>query len=265
MFSPVVSVRSLTIDVPQGQRVVFLSDVHLGFGDRDTDRRREDRLVALLRSLAGSTCHLFIVGDLFDYWFDYASVIPRGHVRTLAALYDLRQGGMPITYLMGNHDFGHVDYFRQELGIEVESGDIEALIEGSRFYIAHGDGKAHNDKGYLILRSVLRNRFIQWCYRLLHPNIGIGLAARTSHGSRDYTGAKDFGPHDGLREFASTQLSNGFDVVVMGHRHRVAEERSTDGLYVNLGDWLGDTAVIGTFTPDEGFRLLPVPYIRSPH
>jgi UDP-2,3-diacylglucosamine hydrolase len=263
MFSPVVSVRSVSISVPDGKRVVFLSDVHLGYGNRSADRQREDRLLATLRAIAPTVHHLFIVGDLFDFWFDYGTVIPKGHVRTLAALHDLKAGGVQITYLMGNHDFGHATYFREELGIEVEQGDIDATIDGTRFYIAHGDGKAHNDKGYLVLRSVLRNRTVQWFYRMLHPNIGIGLAARTSHGSRDYTSAKDFGPHDGLRDFAYQQLKNGFDIVIMGHRHRVAEERSDDGLYVNLGDWLGERCVIGEFTPQHGFRLLPDPYISG--
>jgi UDP-2,3-diacylglucosamine hydrolase len=251
----------MTIDVPHGKRAVFLSDVHLGFGNRDTDRARESRLVHTLRKIASDTSHLFIVGDLFDFWFDYGTVIPRGHVRTLAAIQDLLEGGVQITYLMGNHDFGHATYFGEELGIKVDHGDVEATINGTRFYLSHGDGKAHNDTGYLVLRSILRNRGIQWLYRTLHPNIGIGLAARTSKGSRDYTGAKDYGPHDGLRDFAHAKIREGYRYVIMGHRHRVAEERFEDGFYINLGDWLGEQCVIGEFTPENGFRLIADPYI----
>jgi UDP-2,3-diacylglucosamine hydrolase len=154
MFSPVVSVRNLIIEVPEGRDVTFISDVHLGFGDRETDRNRERVLIQALSDIKNTTCHLFVVGDLFDFWFDYKTTIPKGHVRTLAMLHDFVDAGIPITYLMGNHDFGHWRYFQEEIGIKVEMGDIDALIGGKRFYISHGDGKASNDRGYLILRSI---------------------------------------------------------------------------------------------------------------
>lgn len=256
MFSPVISVRQLQIDVPAGKEVVFISDVHLGFGDRSTDKERENRLIRLLRDVKPTCCHLIIVGDLFDYWFDYRTAVPRRFVRTLSALHDLRDSGMPITYLMGNHDFGHSTYFSEELGIEVEKGDIAADIAGTSFYISHGDGKAHNDTGYLILRSVLRNPFTNWLYRILHPDIGIGVAARTSHGSRDFTEDKSYGPGDGLRDFAQERIREGFDVVVMGHRHHVAQEALGKGLYVNLGHWLGEEATYGSFDPERGMRVI---------
>ncbi len=256
MFSPVVSLRRMSVDVPPGKEVIFISDVHLGFGDRERDRHREDRLIRLLRDIRPTCCHLFIVGDLFDYWFDYRTAVPRRFVRTLAALQELRQSGLPITYQMGNHDFGHATYFRDELGIEVERGDLDVDIAGTRFYISHGDGKATNDTGYLILRSVLRNRVAQWLYRILHPDIGIGMAAKTSHGSRDYTSDKDYGPEDGLRAFAQQQLQKGYDIVVMGHRHHATHERIAGGQYVNLGHWLGDAATYARFDPTRGIRVI---------
>jgi UDP-2,3-diacylglucosamine hydrolase len=262
MFSPVVSLRSLEVPVPEGQGVVFLSDVHLGLGSREADRERERRLVRLLGTFGSGVAHLFIVGDLFDYWFDYRRAIPRRHVRTLAALAELREGGLPITYLIGNHDFGHYSYFREELGIEVDAGDVEAMIGGLRFYISHGDGKAANDRGYLVLRSILRNPVALTVYRWLHPNIGIGLAARTSHESRTYTDQRDYGS-DGLREFAAVQIAKGYDVVVMGHRHRAVEERIGTGLYLNLGDWLGQEATYAVFTPPGVPRLVKLPLAAS--
>lgn len=258
MLSSVVSVRTMSINVPQGKDVVFISDVHLGYGDRQTDLRREKRFAALLEEIAPTCCHLFIVGDLFDYWFDYNTAIPRRFVRSLAALHALRDRGLPVTYLMGNHDFGHATYFREELGIEIDRGDIDADIAGTRFYISHGDGKAHNDKGYLVLRSVLRNGFAQWLYRILHPDIGIGMAARTSHGSRDYTEGREYGQEDGLRDFAASRLAEGFDIVVMGHRHQMSEERIGSGIYVNLGHWLADGATYGRFEPEKGMQVIHI-------
>ena len=246
----------MSVDIPAGKEVIFISDVHLGFGDRATDRRREDRLIALLRSLQPTCCHLFLVGDLFDYWFDYRTAVPRRFVRTLAVRHELRDAGMPITYQMGNHDFGHATYFREELGIEVERGDLDVTMGGRRLYVSHGDGKAANDTGYLVLRSVLRNRVAQALYRVLHPDLGIGVAARTSHSSRDYTEDKDYGPNDGLRAFAQDRLNNGYDIVVMGHRHHATHEHIGSGQYVNLGHWLGEGAPYARFDPEHGIRVI---------
>ncbi len=258
MFDPVVSLRTMHLDVPPGKAVIFLSDVHLGLGSREVDRRREDRLLRVLRDAATSASHLFIVGDLFDLWFDWKSVIPKGHVRTLAALDDLQAGGVQITYLMGNHDFGHNRYFRTELGIDVERGDLDVRIGSHRIYVSHGDGKAHKDTGYLILRSVLRSPLANWLYRAIHPDWGIGLASATSKGSRDHTSQKDYGPHDGLRDFATARIEEGYDLVVMGHRHRAAVEPYGAGTYVNLGHWLDERATYGVFLPDHGLRLVEV-------
>jgi UDP-2,3-diacylglucosamine hydrolase len=238
MFSNVVSLSSIDIQVPKGKEVVFFSDVHLGYGSKTTDVARENLLLDFLGMIHESTHHLFIVGDLFDFWFDYGTVIPKHHFRTLAALKRLQEHGIQITYLMGNHDFGHNSFFTEEMGITVERGDVEVTINGVRIYVAHGDGKAKNDMGYLILRSILRNRFAQWAYRLLHPDVGIWLASRTSHRSRDYTTTKEYGTEDGLQEFAATKIAEGFEYVVMGHRHQVKYHRVGSGVYVNLGHWI---------------------------
>ena len=252
MFSPVLSLRSLSVSVPAGRAVYFISDVHLGYGDPAVDRAREDLLLNVMHRLLVDVGHLFIVGDLFDVWFDYKKVIPRTHLRTLHALQTLRNADIPITYLMGNHDFGHDSYFREELGIAIDGGDVVASIGSKRFYISHGDGKAHNDTGYLILRSVLRNRAAQAVYRWLHPNLGITLASRTSEGSRDYTSDKDYGSVDGLKDFGALKLHEGFDVVVMGHRHQPVFAPLKGGLYVNLGHWLGSEPTFGRYDPLRG-------------
>lgn len=256
MFEPVVSRTVITVDLQPGQHALFISDVHLGYGTREQDRQREARLLDVMEGALPSCGHLFIVGDLFDLWFDYKRVIPRQHVRTLACLARYKAQGIPVTYLMGNHDFGHDSYFREELGIEVLGGDAEAMIAGKRFYIAHGDGKAHNDTGYLVLRSILRSRSAQWLYRLLHPNIGIGLASATSHGSRDYTGQKDYGASDGLRDFAQARIAEGFDYVIMGHRHKAETTQHGKGFYINLGHWLTSPMTYGIFDADQGFQLV---------
>ncbi|MBU3699479.1 MAG: UDP-2,3-diacylglucosamine diphosphatase [Candidatus Kapabacteria bacterium] len=258
MLSPVVSVTDIVLDVHQGKSVAFLSDVHLGYGARQDDRQREDRLLSVLRNVSQMSSHIVIVGDLFDYWFDYGTVVPSRFVRTLSMLHDLADAGIELIYLMGNHDFGHYRYFEEELKIPVILGDVSATIGSKRFYIAHGDGKAHNDAGYLVLRAVLRNRFAQWMYRKLHPDLGIALASRTSHGSRDLTGARDYGQRDGLRDFAEARLAEGYDVVVMGHRHVAEVTPIGSGLYVNLGHWLGHQPTYATYDIEKGLVLRTV-------
>ncbi|MEP7235636.1 MAG: UDP-2,3-diacylglucosamine diphosphatase, partial [Ignavibacteriota bacterium] len=179
---------------------------------------------------------------------------PRRHVRTLGLLAEIRKM-IPIEYLMGNHDFGHRNYFRDELKIPIHSGDIEREILGKKFYIAHGDGKALNDTGYLILRKILRNKFLLWAYSWLHPDIGIWIAERMSGGSRSYTDKRDaLQKQDGLRIFAETKITNeNFDYVVMGHRHKPEKMQFGGGWYINLGDWL-KSYTYGRFD-ETGFHL----------
>ena len=237
----------------------FISDCHLGYGnDRDADRERERRLLAVLErieteAMSGEAISLYIVGDLFDSWFEYRQVIPRRHIRVLAALAKIREL-IPVEYLMGNHDFGHRNYFQRELNIPIHSGDLEPVLFGKKFYIAHGDGKALNDTGYIILRSILRNKFLLWCYSWLHPDIGVTIAEKMSGSSRAYTDQRDvLQQQDGLRIFAEKKITEGFDYVVMGHRHKPEITPIGNGFYINLGDWLKHFSY-GVFDA-TGFRL----------
>jgi UDP-2,3-diacylglucosamine hydrolase len=241
----------------------FISDVHLGYGPREEDRKREARLLKLLEQIlseakVGEAAGLFLVGDLFDSWFDFGSVIPRRHVRSLAAIAHIAEH-VPVEYLMGNHDFGHRDFFQAELGVALHKGDIERNLNGKRFYIAHGDGKAANDTGYLILRKVLRSSLAQAAYKIIHPDLGIPFAEWVSGRSRAYTDERDaLRKHDGLKVFAEKLLANGkADYVVMGHRHEAAIHALHGGTYINLGDWLRNYTY-GIFD-DAGFRIEKAP------
>lgn len=160
--------------------IYFVSDLHLGVLPRDEDKLREDKFLDFLDMIKADCERLYMVGDIFDYWFDYKTVIPKEFYRTLAKLKELSDAGIRIEYLMGNHDFGHRDFFSDELGIEVIESDIEREHNGKKFYISHGDGKADNDTGYLILRAILRNKISNKIYRFIHPDLGIGLASGSS-------------------------------------------------------------------------------------
>ncbi len=234
----------------------FISDIHLGYFERAVDIKREDMLLDFFSKIEHDCQSLFILGDLFDFWFEYKTVVPKYFYRTLSALRELRKKGMKIEYLVGNHDFGHVDFFAAELDIPIHWDDIEREIDGKKFYLSHGDGKSNNDAGYRILKKILRSKFNQWLYFKLHPDCGIAMASSSSKKSRSYTDMKNYGKTEGMEEFALTKINEGFDFVVMGHRHRAVFTDFGNGKYINLGDWLKNYT-FGTFDGSE-FKLLDI-------
>lgn len=218
--------------------IYFISDIHLGFKGKIENKTTEDLLISFLEKISVDAETLIIVGDLFDFWFDYRSVIPKNYYRTLTAIGNLVAKGVQIEYVIGNHDFGHYKFFREEFGIQPHENDIERTYFGKKFYITHGDGKSYNDTGYKILKRILRSPLNQKLYRLLHPDFGIWLASGSSRKSRHYTDAKDYGKSDGMFEYASGKIDSGFDYVVMGHRHKLIYQSYKNGFYVNLGEWI---------------------------
>jgi UDP-2,3-diacylglucosamine hydrolase len=227
-----------SLDYLVPKKTVFISDVHLGLGHGSEEKRKEDLLVAFLRSRMDSTKELFILGDLFDFWFEYRTVIPKGFHRTLAVLQEYTDKGIPVSYLAGNHDFWMKDFFSSELGIRVYRDPVEVRVDGRRMFLHHGDGLAPRDVGYRIVKPILRHPLSVWLYRWLHPDVGVPLAKRSSRTSRRHTGKKDFGEEDGMVAFAMRKIEEGVDIVVMGHRHRPALVPYRNGFYVNLGDWI---------------------------
>jgi UDP-2,3-diacylglucosamine hydrolase len=218
--------------------VYFISDVHLGLGSRAEERQKEDRLLALFRDILPKSEELYIVGDLFDFWFEYRTVIPKGFHRTLTALQEFTDRGIPVKFLTGNHDCWVLDFFSTELGMEVHTTPFESAIQGRRVFLHHGDGLATNDLGYRLIKPVLRNPLAVWLYRWLHPDLGVPLARGSSRTSRAYTSQKDFGEEEGLLQFARDRISEGVEIVVMGHRHQPHYTEVDGGVYVNLGDWV---------------------------
>ena len=234
---------------------IFISDVHLGLQSPETEREKENRLVRLLDEVGSGADRIFILGDLFDYWFEYRRVIQKGFLKTLAGLQVLAEKGVEIHYIIGNHDFLHDNFFEKEIGIKrVYQDPFEIVIDGKKFYLGHGDGLVKNDIGYLILKKILRNRFLQWFYSIIHPDFGIWLASSTSKTSREYTKAKDYGEVDGMFEEAKRRIDQGYDFVVFGHLHQRKFESYKQGTYINLGSWL-DKPCYGIFTENE-FKII---------
>lgn len=186
--------------------VYFISDLHLGAAPKSDSDKREEILVNFLQIPEPGSA-LVIAGDLFDYWFEFRQVAQKGFFRTLAGLYDCKKRGVEIHYLIGNHDFFHRNFFTKEIGANLIEDYLVLETNGFKAFIAHGDGYVKNDKGYRILKAVLRNKFVQGLYGLIHPDFGVWLARTTSGKSRDYTGSKNYGKVDGLAETAKDRKS----------------------------------------------------------
>lgn len=150
--------------------IYFVSDIHLGYHERHKDKILEDKFINFLSAIEPDCETLILLGDIFDFWFEYKTVIPRYFYRTLSMFDRLVQRGIKIEYLMGNHDFGHKNFFAEEFGINIIKNDISHEFSAKQFYLSHGDGKSYNDNGYLLLKRVLRNPFCQKLYTGLHPD-----------------------------------------------------------------------------------------------
>ena len=210
---------------------------------RLTSRERERSIVRWLDLVARDAEAIYLVGDVFDFWFEYKRVVPRGYVRLLGKLAELRDSGLPIHYFTGNHDIWMFRYFEEELDIPTYRAPIEREIHGKHFLIGHGDGLGPGDHGYKFLKRVFSNRMNQWLYARLHPNFGIGLANYFSGRSRDTQYEPRFlGPKgEWLIQYCEDVLQDHFfDYFIFGHRHLTINHVLSNGRsrYVNLGEWL---------------------------
>jgi UDP-2,3-diacylglucosamine hydrolase len=232
------------MEVAEGKKIYFLSDFHLGVPNYQSSLQREKKIVAFLESIKQTADAIFIVGDMFDFWFEYKDVTPKGYVRLLGKLAELTDAGIPIHFFIGNHDMWMRGYFEKELNIPVYFEPKSYEWNGKKFFIGHGDGLGPGDHGYKMLKKVFRNRFCQWMFGLAHPYIGIGLANYFSRKSRKKTGTADeqFLGEDKewLIVFSKEVLEKEhFDYFIFGHRHLPLNYKLSDSSrYINLGDWI---------------------------
>ncbi len=218
-------------------KTYFFSDVHLGLGTTEEDRQKEQRLIRFLDFIQKDAEQIFIVGDLFDYWFEYKTVVPKGYFRLFAKLAEIHDQGIRVFFTVGNHDFWMRGYFHDELGMDVYNEPMEKEIHGKRFLIHHGDGIIKNDVGYKILKKILRAKINIFLFALIHPDITGRIARWSSQTSRQYTSNRTYEGSDMVR-FAQEQIRAGYDFIVMGHNHIPAIQKFLTGTYVNLGDWI---------------------------
>lgn len=217
-------------------RAYFLSDLHLGAFPR-AEQASVPRLLAFLDHVAASGGKLYIVGDLLDFWFEYSTVVPRRPFRLLARLRRMADRGCEITYIAGNHDYWMGDFLRDEVGVTPVRDVLETTLDGKRFFVSHGDGIATTDKrGYRALKCVLHSRLVTSGFRMLHPDVGIRLAAAFSALSRRRSSRNHDDPN--LAGFVERKASEGFDFVVLGHLHRPAIFATGRTTCLVVGDWI---------------------------
>lgn len=233
----------LEIQLPVGKSIYFASDFHLGVPDRAASRQREAKICEWLSSIKEKAHALFLVGDIFDAWFEYRHVVPKGYIRFLGKLAELKDAGISIYLFTGNHDLWMRDYFEEELGVPVFHGPIELQVNEKSFFVAHGDGLGPGDHGYKFLKSVMAHPVAQWLYRRLHPDLGLGLANYFSRkGPKHGSGEKPFQGEDKewLVLFSKEMLEQKhFDYFVFGHRHlALSLPVGKNSIYINLGDWI---------------------------
>jgi UDP-2,3-diacylglucosamine hydrolase len=228
----------------QGQKIYFLSDFHLGAPDHAASLVREKRIVKFLDKIKADAAVIFIMGDLFDFWYEYKKVVPKGFVRILGKLAELTDSGIIIKFFVGNHDMWMNGYFENELNIEVFHEPQEFEFNGKKFLIGHGDGLGPGDHKYKFMKRIFRNQFSQWLFGILHPAVGIGLADYFSRKSRAATGRSDehfLGEGKEWLIIYSKEVlgKKHFDYFIFGHRHLPIEFKlDGNSTYINLGDWI---------------------------
>lgn len=229
--------------IPAGKKIYFASDFHLGLPMDDDNHRREIRICEFLNSIKTDAHAIYLLGDIFDVWFEYKTVIPKGFNRFLGTLAALKDAGIDVHIFTGNHDLWMRDYFPSTLDIPVHHDRKIIAYNDKTFFLAHGDGLGPADYGYKRLKKILRNPFAQWLYRQLHPDIGIRLAryfsrkgAKHVHRAEPYLGDDN----EWLVQYAKRKLeSQHYDYFIFGHRHLALDiSLSEKSRYINLGDWI---------------------------
>jgi UDP-2,3-diacylglucosamine hydrolase len=232
-----------TDKLPQGKKIFFASDFHLGVPDYESSSKREKKIVRWLDSIKSEAHIIFIVGDIFDFWFEYKAAIPKGYIRLQGKLAELADSGIKIIFFTGNHDMWLFDYFTRELGIPVYRKPQQFTFNDKKFLVGHGDGLGPGDHIYKLIKKVFANRAAQWLFGFIHPNIGIGFANYCSRNSRIRQNKRDdkfLGEDEWLLVYSrELEKKEHHDYYIFGHRHLPLDIKVGDhSRYINLGEWV---------------------------
>jgi UDP-2,3-diacylglucosamine hydrolase len=231
--------------VQEKKKIYFVSDVHLGAPALKNNREREMQFARWLDFIRDDAAELYLMGDIFDFWFEYRKVVPRGFTRVLGRLADMSDQGISIHFFAGNHDLWVFDYLPNEIGLTLHRDQLVTEIYGKKFFLAHGDGLDPADKGYLFLKKIFTNKKLQWVFARLHPNFAFHLAHRWSESSRltKLNRQEEFKvKNESMFKFAENYLEKEWiDYFIFGHRHRMVEvEVKKNSGMILLGDWISN-------------------------
>ena len=227
------------------KKIYFASDQHFGAPTPELSFPREQKFVRWLDEVKHDAEAIFLLGDLFDFWFEYKTVVPRGFVRVLGKLAEIRDSGILVYFFVGNHDLWMADYFEKELNIPTFRDNQEFTFSNKTFLIGHGDGKGPGDKGYKRMKKVFEAPFSKWLYRWLHPDVGMKLAQYLSVKNKMISGDEDVTflgeDKEWLILYAKKKLeTKHYNYFIFGHRHLPMQiEVGPNSEYINLGDWIG--------------------------
>ena len=226
------------------KKIYFLSDFHLGAPNASESLIREKKIIKFLDEIKTNAGRIFIVGDLFDFWYEYKKVVPKGYVRILGKLAEITDEGIPVHFFVGNHDMWMSDYFQQELNIPVYFEPASFEFNGKLFLVGHGDGLGPGDKGYKFIKKIFRNKACRWLFGIFPPYFGMGVAHYFSRKSRAQTGQTEevFLGEDKewLISYCKKVIAKEhYDFLIFGHRHLPIDFKLNDrSRYINLGDWI---------------------------
>ena len=227
-----------------GKKIYFLSDFHLGAPDFAASLLREKKIVAFLENIRQDAQLIIIAGDVFDFWYEYKTVVPKHFVRVLGKLAEITDSGIPVMLFAGNHDMWMRNYFQSELNIPVYFQPKTFTWNNKVFYVGHGDGLGPGDHGYKFIKKIFRNTFCQWLFGQMHPTLGMGIANYFSRKSRQKTGSSDAvflgDDKEWLVIYSREMLAKQhYDYFIFGHRHLpLTIELNDNSIYINLGDWI---------------------------
>ncbi|HTH57416.1 MAG TPA: UDP-2,3-diacylglucosamine diphosphatase [Cyclobacteriaceae bacterium] len=234
----------MQIDLPAGKKIYFASDFHLGVPDDSASLQREKKLVAWLDRAKADAHSIYLLGDIFDFWFEYKHAIPKGFIRLQGKLAELRDQGLPIYFFTGNHDMWMFDYFEKEMGIVIYREPQELIVNKTRLLIGHGDGLGDGDYIYKMLKAFFNSSICQWLFARIHPNLGIWIAKVWSRQSRIANNAREEKFNGESNEFLlayckELEKKDHHDFYVFGHRHLPLDLKVGDSSrYINLGEWV---------------------------
>ncbi|HIA05700.1 MAG TPA: UDP-2,3-diacylglucosamine diphosphatase [Flavobacteriales bacterium] len=223
-------------------KIYFASDFHLGMPNLAESRQREKLIVKWLDEIREDCTELYLMGDLFDFWFEYKTVVPKGYVRLLGKIAEYTDAGIPVHVFIGNHDMWMFGYLEEELGVEIHRKNLIREFSGKTFFLGHGDGIGPGDYGYKFIKAVFANKVCQWLFARIHPNLAFALANFWSRRSRVDTRNLRFLGEENEHQiiFAKQQIKKThFDYFIFGHRHVPNDIALSDSSrYINLGDWI---------------------------